>query len=201
MLVNFDCRVCYLANPKTASQTTAIALREHSGFLPVSDHHDGWDAGYGTRDVVEMGMDAEARMVWLWGDPERFLYFHVIRNPFDTLASWFEISKSEIRFDSIGPEWWTAFKARKNKKHFPPTGLFPYVYRRPPGPFGTIRYEELNETLSNLAVTFGFPDPGELPIIGATKGKRPYREYFDAMARTWVEENFAADLQAGGYTF
>ena len=148
-------------------------------------------------------MDPLARKEWWWrdrGEWTEFVYFHVVRNPFDTLASWFELSRKEIRFDSIGPEWFKAFKAR-HPKHFPPTGLFPFVYRRPPGPFGTIRYEELEETLSRLAATFGFPNPGDLPLIGATRGKKDYREYFDAKTRSWVEENFSQDLKAGGYTF
>lgn len=201
MLVNFERRICYLANPKTASQTTALALRKNSEFWAVTDHHDPWDADYGDRDVVEMGMDKDAREDWLWRGHPTFTYFAVIRNPFDTLASWFELSKSSIRFDGIGPEWWDAFKVL-HPKAFPAKGLFLYPRRRPPGRFIYLKYENLQTEIGWLAAQHRFPDPGTLPVIGATRNKRPdYRSYYDEAQREWVEEEFAFDLEAGGYSF
>jgi hypothetical protein len=201
VLVNFERKVCYLAHPKTASQTTALTLREKSGFVPVTDHHHAWDATYPGRDLEEMGIDVEAARRWWFSDHRSFVYLFVIRNPWDTIASWYELSKAHIRHDRIGPEWFEAWKAL-NPGVFPEKDLWPFLYREPPGPTAVIRYGELHTTFNRLAGMFRFPRPGVLPMIGMTKGRRTdYRSYYDSESRKWVERTFPNAIEAGSYTF
>lgn len=204
MLVNFERKVCYLAHPKTASQTTALTLRKHSGFVPVTDHHDPWDATYPGRDLEEMGLDVHAAEKWKrirWsGESGRFVYLFVIRNPWDTIASWWELSKAHIRHERIGPEWFEDWK-RLNPQQFPPEDLWPFLDREPPGPTAVIRWETLVD-FNQLAEVFRFPKPGLFPWIGKTKGKNgDYRTYFDSESRKWVETTFPKAIEAGSYTF
>lgn len=214
MLVNFDRKVCYLAHPKTASQTTALTLREKSGFVPVTDHHHAWDAFYPGRDLEEMGIDVKAAEKWArlrWsGESAAFVYLMVIRNPWDTIASWWELSKAHIRHEKIGPEWFEAWKAL-NPGVFPESDMWPFLEREPPGPTGVIKYEELQSAILGLARIFRFSSPGIFPWVGRTRGRikeddpcefqKNYRAYFDSESREWVERTFPNAIEAGSYTF
>lgn len=201
MLVNFERKVCYLAHPKTASQTTALTLRKKSGFVPVTDHHHAWDAAYELGKLEDMGLDVEAATRWQMYDPYTFVYLMVIRNPWDTIASWWELSKAHIRHEKIGPEWFEAWKAL-NPGVFPEKDLWPFLEREPPGPTAVIRWEHLNIGLHFFAEMFRFPSPSNLPWVGITKDKKVnYRTYFDSESRKWVETTFPNAIEAGSYTF
>ncbi len=200
MLVNFDRKVCYLAHPKTASQTTALTLRKHSGFVPVTDHHHAWDVTYEGCNLEDMGLDPEAVGRWREEWPDEYLYIFVIRNPWDTIASWWELSKAHIRHDRIGQEWFEDWK-RLNPQQFPETDLWPFLHREPPGPTGVIHYEALQCGFAWISELLRFPAPGHLPQVGATKGRKPYPTYFDSESRKWVETTFPIAIEAGSYTF
>ena len=201
MLVNFERKVCYLAHPKTASQTTALTLREKSGFVPVTDHHHAWDMMYPGRDLEEMGLDPDATLRWRQHSGHAFVYLFVIRNPWDTLASWYELSKAHIRYEKIGPQWFEAWK-KLNPGVFPPEDLWSYLEREPPGPVARLKYETLHLDLPAMAHLFRFPKPGELPWVGKTRNRNPdYRTYYDSESREWVEATFPKAIQAGSYTF
>ena len=200
MLVNFERKICYLAHPKTASQTTALTLREKSGFVPVTDHHHAWDVKYPGRDLEDMGIDVKASQRWRWELSYRYVYLFVIRNPWDTIASWWELSKAHIRHEKIGPEWFEAWK-KLNPQVFPPEDLWPFLYREPPGPTAVIQYEDIPVEFYIMARVFRFPKPSPLPQIGMTKGKRAYQTYYDSESREWVEATFPKAIQAGSYTF
>lgn len=200
MLVNFERKVCYLAHPKTASQTTAITLRKHSGFVPVTDHHHAWDVRYEIGKMEDMGLDVDAALRWQMYDPHTFLYLFVIRNPWDTIASWWELSKAHIRYEKIGQEWFEAWKAL-NPGVFPLEDLWPFLHREPPGPTAVIKWERLEVELNLVAKLFRFPRPGCLPFVGPTPEKRPYRHYYDSESRKWVETTFPNAIEAGSYTF
>lgn len=200
MLVNFDRRICFLLHPKTASRAIFKALTENSGFVPVSDHHACWrEELWSKRKMIQRGLDPE--MVHRWDEVrlEEFVYAFVIRNPFDTLASWYEdITHGQ---HPIGPKWYKKF-IRLHPRLFPKNGLWPYLVDRPPGATVVLRYESIQRGLCMLSQFFRFPNPGTLEVIGKTLTRaKDYRDYYSPESRQWAEETFAADIEAGGYTF
>ncbi len=201
MLVNFERKVCFLLHPKTASRTTSKALQEESGFELVSDHHTCWRPNlWPDRKLAERGFDPE--IVHKWGEcyPPAFAYVYVIRNAFDTLASWYE-DMAHVRDQELGRKWYKKF-IRHHPKLFPKQGLWPYLHDPPPGPTLVLRYETLDTELFHLARLFRFTDPGRLDVIGQTLTRaEDYRDYYTPESRAWVEDIFALDLEAGGYTF
>jgi hypothetical protein len=201
MLVNFERRVCFLLHPKTASRTTAKALQERSGFVSVSDHHACWRPElYPEKKLVQRGLDPENVRKWDWSDPPAFVYVYVIRNPFDTLASWYE-DMAHVRGQELGPKWYRKF-IRHHPKLFPKKGLWPYVQDTPPGPSVVLKYESLAIDLVTLSRFLRFPDPTPLEVIGQTLTRAPnYQDYFTPESRAWVEETFPDAIQAGGYVF
>lgn len=201
MIVNFYRKVCFLLHPKTASRTTSKALQANSGFVQVTDHHSCWrDELYSDRRLEERGLDPENVHRWRGEDLRHYAYVYVIRNPFDTLASWYE-DMAHVRGQELGRKWYKKF-LRHHPKLFPPNGLWPYLHDTPPGPTLILRYENLETELECLAELFRFPKPGTLEVIGETLTRaEDYREYYTPEARAWVEHTFAKDLEAGGYTF
>ena len=200
MLVNFKRKLCFLLHPKTASRAISQALKEHSGFVPVSDHHACWRPElWSDRKLKQRDLDPE--MVHRWDEIrlEEFVYVFVIRNPFDTLASWYEdITHGQ---HPIGPKWYKKF-IRLHPKLFPKNGLWPYLVDHPPGPTVVLRYESLREELDTLSRWFRFPHPQTLEVIGQTLTRaKDYRDYYSPESRAWVEETFAVDIEAGGYSF
>ena len=200
MLVNFDRRVAFLLHPKTASRAIAKALKEHSDFVPVSDHHACWRPEvYPERMLIKRGLDP--KVVYRWDEIrlEEFVYVFVIRNPFDVLASWYEdITHGQ---HPLGPKWYRKF-LRLHPRLFPKNGLWPYLVDHPPGPTVVLRYESLGEDLDVLSRFFRFPHPGLLEVIGQTLTRAVnYRDYYTPESRAWVEETFTADIEAGGYSY
>lgn len=195
MLVHFPSKVCFLGTPKTASQALAQVLRSESGFVTVSDHHSGWDDPNPSGRVA----NPEAARLWEWANPATFAYFFVIRNPFDVLASWFELSKAFISYPQIGPEWFEAWKAKE--RSFPREGLYRFLREKPPGPTAVVRYEDFPRDVRTLARLFGFNAPRSFPRVGETPGRKPWRSYYDDENRRWVEHAFALELEVGRWGF
>lgn len=201
MLVNFERKVCFLLHPKTASRTTSKALIANSGFVQVTDHHACWrEEMYSDRKLVERGLEPENVHRWANRSSTTFAYVYVIRNGFDTLASWYE-DMAHVRGQELGRKWYKKF-IRHHPKLFPKNGLWPYLHDPPPGPTLTLGYENLAIELAILADFFRFPKPGPLEVIGQTLTRaEDYRDYYTPESRAWVEKTFALDLEAGEYTF
>lgn len=195
MLVNFEHRVCYLAHAKTASRATAQVLRQNSGFVPVTDHHDGVT---GKSDGLEKS-DVDR---WWQSDWRDFVYLRVVRNPWDVIASWWLDSASHIRYPKICATWFEAFRVL-HPRLFPPVDLWPFLDLPVPDSLSRILvYENVQHELFVVARFLGFPDPGELPVIGKTHGRDPdYRTYFDSESEQWVRDTFPRAIEVGGYEF
>lgn len=200
MLVNFQRRVAFLLHPKTASRATSKALTERSGFVAVSDHHACWRPElYPDRKLKDRDLEPENVHRFRESNPAEWAYVYVIRNPFDTLASWYEDMAHGPH--PLGPKWYKKF-IRHHPKIFPKRGLWPYLHDPPPGPTLVLRYERLEAELCDISWLFRFPVPATLETIGKTLTRaEDYREYYTPEGRAWVEENFAKDLEAGNYTF
>lgn len=177
------------------------ALIANSGFVQVTDHHACWrEELYSQRKLEERGLAWKDVYRWRELHPAAFVYVFVIRNPFDTLASWYE-DMAHVQGQELGPKWYKKF-IRHHPKLFPKRGFWPYLHDEPPGPTAVIRYENLAVELDCVADLFRFPRTGLLEVIGQTLTRAAdYRDYYTPEARAWVEDNLPLDLAAGDYTF
>jgi len=85
MYVHFEKKLSFLMHPRTASRAIATVL-EARGFISVGRHHDGPNNIEYRKSFKQPDHDL---IVDKWNKSSGFHYSCVVRNPFDTLLTWF----------------------------------------------------------------------------------------------------------------
>lgn len=162
--------LAYLAAPRTASKATARALMG-IGFERVGEHHN---------------IDAF--------DPVAMSAITTVRNHYDTIASFWELDSTHIRFD----RWLPTFLEGS-----------PYITRTDGGPrlFGyaalagvrILRYENLLEDLNDFLVEYGV-EKVTLSQVGKKKPK-PYQLYYNSRTSVMVSQYFSTELKEFDYKY
>jgi len=165
-------KLLYLATPRTASTSTALALQKLGARTVRGGHHVGVEA------VAEL---------------EDELVFTTIRNPYDALVSWY------VRMDRTRgfPVSMAHFLRKYEHEDFArgdPPSLF---YHCRPG-VEVLRWETLQEEFDALLMQLELPTV-RLPRDNVTPKKGPWRDYYDAEALEAVHARFGHDLDSWDY--
>ncbi len=173
--VNEAKRIVYLAHPRTASHATAKALKQ-AGFTYRSKYHHAPLSG---------------------PLPDDWLVLTTVRNHFDALVSWYEDRYSHSRpFDFTFIE----FLLAEHPYYFPTRTMLWGLHT----PYAThiIHWEQLDVSLNGVLQAHGL---GPILItrdnIGKRRQGRDYREYYDPDTREYVEDLFALEMGALGYSY
>lgn len=151
-------KILFLAHPRTASQATVTALRKVGGVNAGAHHHAFMDAPQGETTVS------------------------TIRNPYDVLATWFQLSGYDNLNHFLTKYEHSFFKIDDRLFYFHAiTERF-------------LLYDTLASDFDCLLSDFGL-EPQRLYRINTTPKKRPYQSYFDESAKEFVEELYAKDLE------
>jgi hypothetical protein len=149
-ILNREKGYLFLSAPHCASRAISQALQLHPGSMPIGQH------------------DTFAQLVGKHGIQESLFKFCVIRHPLDWLVT---------RYLHL-----TSFHAGGFKKfiqHQTTDGMLDdvlFVHAKDCNRIA--RYETLEHDLNLIVKRFGL-EIGKLPTVGATAGKRDYREYYD----------------------
>ncbi len=180
MYVIEDKNFGYIAHPKTASSATSRAVRDTLGAKPKGNHHDAKEEW--CRPILDSGG----------------IIMATIRNPYDLMVSWYFHYAARRPGTLMEPfkEWLPT--QIENPNDYMKRGLF----------FGLrwanriVRFEHLQEDFDNVCVQIGLKYAIIEPFnISLKREGRTYQEMYDADLRELIQQNFATELDQGGYTF
>jgi len=181
MYVCPEIKLVYLAQPRAASRAIAAFLQSVAVTERVVNHH------YIDLDMVERYRADGWRVVT------------IVRNHFDAIVSWWHHSpywfnppKGMNTFDLFVTE----FATNRNNEYVVPHRLY-WQYQ----PIAThiVRYENLWSEFS--AATGLQPGERERSVYVGQSDRKPYRDYYDAASRKFVEDFYAEELERYGYVF
>ena len=178
-------KVCFLANPKTASFSTAHTL-ESLGFLHYGDQHctpdrSGWDH----RQEIDSS----------------WTIFCTVRNHFDTLVSWYfhqtlRPGKSKYfgwPFERFLYEW------ALNPRYFRDGQMY---WERVPLCNRVLRFESLQIDFNELLDSCGLPATLlQIHNVSRNRKRRAYSEFYSEASVKFVEKTFGNELKLLGYTY
>lgn len=183
------CRLGFICHPKTGSQSARIVFRQ-LGAQQVLGHHQ-FDVDIACDIVGQGGIVAS-----------------VVRNPFDTVVSWYfyshyNVAKQQNRpilpfvrwvdavldADEIDPSIGSTHRWIKG-------GLF-YAAKHCNR---ILRFETLQEDFSRLLLDCGLPEC-ILEVKGKSNDLDSYRTMYGSLTRERVASHFATELKTFGYEF
>jgi hypothetical protein len=169
-------RLCFLANPRTGSESVANAL-EHAGWEKVREHH--------TTPAETPSIDLTGRIAG-----KSWSVATAVRSHWDTFPSWLHFHWPE-RAEPFTPE--LLREVVDATTWISETSLFGLML-----PYATVvlRYEALDD---DLATWLGHPLP--LPArLGVSRHRRPTSFYWSNPAAVrWVTERYGYELREWGY--
>lgn len=178
--VHKDARIVYLANPKTASISTSMALHMHAGFTTHRIHRQ-----HHARLERSMG--------------EGWIVCTTVRNHFDAFVSWyFHLNRQEQQPFSVTFLDDLVGERDKTNHYFPdPDRLWHYQAE-----FAThlLHFENLEAELNNVLALRGL-SPVELPRenVSLSRKHRPYQDFHTPETRVWVEDRYGREMAELGY--
>lgn len=178
-------KVCFLANPKTASLSTAHTL-ESLGFVHYGDQHctpdcSGWDR----RQEIDSS----------------WTIFCTVRNHFDTMVSWYfhqtaRPGKSKYfgqSFETFLYEW------VHNPRYFLDGQMY---WGRYPLCNKVIRFEALQADFNYVLTSCGLPATRlQVHNVSKNRKRRPFREFYSESSVKFMEETFGDEMKFFGYTY
>lgn len=172
MYIHRKKRLVWLANPKTASQSTADALVNQAGFERASrNHHDGL-----TKPA----------------DKGQYVVATTVRNHFDAVVSWWFHYNQQRPLDAefIDHIYKSAY--------FPIFDQFWGLHA--PASQVILKYERLDEDLNDWLHTHGLPTV-ELPHMGVSKPRRgmPAKLFIDKQTAKYIRDRFRDEMERYGY--
>lgn len=185
MYVCEDIRCVYLAQPRTASRSVVHFLQANTVLArdSIKAHHHAMDP---------VLVDRYKREGWK--------IITAVRNHFDIIVSfyhhaphWFSRPKQEATFAN----YVTDFAMRTDINKYAIDHRLFYKYQ--PVATHILRYETLWRDLGEA--TGLNTEPGRRPLVGVSKDRKPYRDYYDADSRRFVEQWYKAELEEYGYAF
>lgn len=206
-----EARLLFIRNPRTGSTALARLLREKYGGegVPVIEKFGGpWYHRHASlKQVLASGVIAPDAV----GD---YLKFSTVRNPFDSIASYYQkrvdagrsgediepLKKTNPRIyeeivfarDHGFDEFVERYITRDNRPHLRMGGE---------GLDHVLRFERLNEDFAEMMHRHGRPVLGSIPQYNATVGKRHYTDYYSDWSRSRIEEVYGRVMKRRGYGF
>ena len=175
MYVHDELNVCFLASPRTGSRSWRDCLLK-IGFRAVGAHHMG----------PREGMTIET-----------YTTFSIVRNPWDTMLSWW--------FYRHGPQYeprpsldWAARFVSANS-HIKAGELW---YHRGHSDF-LVNFEGMESKYRALMIAWGVDSYPPLSHVGRSlsRHRRPYQEYYDHDVRRFIGWAFEKETLELGYEF
>jgi hypothetical protein len=177
-------KMCFLANPKTASLSTAYTL-ETLGFKHYGDQHctpdrSGWDR----RHEID----------------ETWTTFCTIRNHFDTMVSWYfhqtaRPGKSKwfgSTFESFLYDW------VHNSRYFRGGQMY---WERYPWCSKVMRFERLQVDFDYVLTSCGLPATTlQVHNVSKNRKRRACCEFYSEASIKFMEKTFGDEMRLLGYT-
>lgn len=124
-------------------------------------------------------------------DYENEKIYVTVRNPFDLIATWYQMHSSIGSMDF--------FIRQFEHSHFVRNGKLFWLI--PDMDYELLRYEFLEERLKEIANEHNLPI-GPFEILNSTSGKKAnYRDYYDEKTVQMVYDIFGEELEEFGYAF
>ena len=178
--VHRGARLCFLAHPRTASQSVADALEEQAGFVSEGTHH-------APRSHVEVR----------WPEAKEWTFFCVVRNPYDALVSWWaKGGRPGPRLGKPSPDWIALLDTGESLYHKP--GSLWWLHGEDADV--VTRYERLEVGVNEVLIAAGL-GPVTLPWRHRSARVGTYRDYYDDVTRAFVADRYGDELLRWGYSF
>jgi hypothetical protein len=178
-------KLCYLANPKTASLATAYTL-ETLGFKHYGDQHCTPDqSGWERRQEID----------------DTWIIFSTVRNHYDVMVSWY--FHNTIRPGASKYFGWPFERFLYEWAHNPQWFRNNQMYGvRNPWCNRILRYETLQTDFNCLLKSLGFP-PTLLQVhnVSRNRKKRPYHEFYTDKSVAFMEDRFGAEMRLLNYGY
>lgn len=179
MIILDNHNLAYIAHPKTASAATSDALKD-LGVIVRGAHHDAEEKW--CRPILDTGG----------------LIMSTIRNPFDSMVSWYfhyKMRRKGVEMEPFG-EWLTTQLGNPNQ--YIKRGLFfglPWTNR-------ILRFEHLQADFDQVMTEIGI-GLIEIPIknVSTPREGRPYQEMYNDQLIQLVRSHFGSEIAEHGYSF
>lgn len=177
-------KMCFLANPKTASFATAHTL-ETLGFLHYGDQHctpdrSGWDR----RQEIDSS----------------WTIFCTVRNHFDTMVSWyFHQTARPGKSEYFGQPFETFLYAWvHNPRYFREGQMY---WERNPWCSHVLRFETLQVDFNDLLTSHNLPTTVlQVHNVSKNRKRRPYQAFYSAASVKFMCGHFGDEMAKFGYT-
>lgn len=178
-------KLCFLANPKTASLSTAYTLEvlgfQHYGSQHCTPEQSGWDR----RNEIDSSWTT----------------FCTIRNHFDVMVSWYFHNTRRpnsskyfgLSFEHFLYQWADNPKWFKN-------GLM--YWERNPWCNVILRYECLQDDFAHLLMQHDLPlTKLQVHNVSKNRKRRPYHEFYTSHSIAFMKDKFGVEMRLLSYEF
>ena len=189
MYLHHDAKLMYLANPRTATKSTAQALIS-VGFSQV-DNVCASPSGLHHLTVKESERSTDGWTV-----------FCTVRNHWDAVVSWMCFWDAETAEIAESGRLWTVDQMRRSldgNKWVADDRLW---HRHVPDSKLLMRFESLGTDLGTVLCLAGI----QMPVLqhldaNEIRGGRPYQRFFTVETQDYVAERFAEEIRELGYSY
>lgn len=199
MWIHRDLRVAFIAHPRTGSREVGYEILARRGFTRLCGHHGvPWATEVDT--LVRM---KNPDLRWWWEqNPWEWTFYAGVRNPFEVFHS---IGRAALggktptpaRFEEYLWKHWALYRSSSI--------LFPGFWEVPG--CRALRFDQLRDDVVAMLAEHALPplQDGEgrrESSIHHTRTKPPgehYTAYLTTVCRRWIEERYAAELEAWAY--
>jgi hypothetical protein len=202
----------FIQNPRTGCSAIGRHLVEaYDGeYIPRDESRPrGFHKHASLEDIVGSGSFNREQL-------EGLLKFAGVRNPFDSIASYYQ---KRLNWSRIPPErrekrrWWKRKRVRRQVEFVASHSFEDFVVRfidsehRPSltglaeGVDMVVRFECMDPDFSRVLRRAGIEDPASIAPHNPTKSKSEYQSYYSPRAREVIERVYRDDLERYGYAF